>query len=54
MTTTRAALMAKIKKCLALAQSANEHEAALALEKARALMEEHGVSAEDLQLSDVA
>lgn len=52
--TARAALMAKIKKCLALSQSANEHEAALALEKARALMEEHGVSAEELKLSDVA
>lgn len=53
MTTARAALMAKIKKCLALAQSANEHEAALALEKARALMIEHGISAEDLQLADL-
>lgn len=54
MTTARAALMAKIKKCLALSQSANEHEASLALEKARALMEEHGISAEELQLADVA
>lgn len=54
MTPARKALMAKIKKCLALSQSANEHEAALALEKARALMEEYGVSAADLQLADVA
>jgi hypothetical protein len=53
-TPARRALMAKIKKCLALSQSANEHEAALALQKARALMAEHGVSAEDLKLADVS
>ena len=39
------ALLAKIRKCLALARSANEHEAAAALAKARQLMEEHGVIA---------
>ena len=53
MTHARKALMAKIKKCLALSQSANEHEASLALEKARALMAEHGVSDEELQLAEV-
>lgn len=36
-------LLAKIRKCLAPSTSANEHEAAAALAKARALMEEGGV-----------
>lgn len=47
------ALLQKIKKCLALAASANEHEAAAALAKARALMEEHGIDDEQLELADV-
>lgn len=47
------ALLQKIKKCLALASSANEHEAAAALAKARALMEEHGIDDEQLELADV-
>lgn len=45
-------LLAKIRKCLALARSANEHEAAAALAKARALMEEHGVDEAQLELAD--
>lgn len=47
------ALLSKIRKCLALAQSANEHEAALALEKARQLMEEHGIDEATLQMAEV-
>lgn len=47
------ALLAKIKKCLALAKSANEHEAAAALAKARALMDEHGLSMDDVALSEI-
>lgn len=47
------ALLARIRKCFALSASANEHEAAAALAKARALMAEHGVSDEDLRLADV-
>lgn len=47
------ALLAKIKKCLALAKSANEHEAAAALAKARALMDEHGLSMDDVALSEM-
>jgi hypothetical protein len=37
-------LIDKIKKLLALSKSSNEHEAALALEKAQALLAEHNLS----------
>lgn len=43
----------KIKACLRLSKSSNEHEAAAALRQAQALMREHGVSITDVQLSDV-
>lgn len=38
----------KLKKLLALAASDNEHEAALAMEKAQALMNEHNLSVRDV------
>jgi len=38
----------KIKKLFALAGSGNEHEAELAMERAAALMEAHGINKEDL------
>jgi hypothetical protein len=41
-------IIIKIQKLLALAGSPNEHEAALALSKAQALMEEHNISMEDI------
>ena len=44
----------KIKKCLALSQSANEHEAAQALKQAQALMEKYEVNAVDITLSEVS
>ena len=44
----------KIRKCLALSRSANEHEAGAALRQAQALMREHGIDEGDLQLADVA
>lgn len=44
----------KIKKCLALSRSANEHEAAAALRQAQALMREHGLREQDVSLADVA
>jgi hypothetical protein len=47
-------VLAKIKKCLALARSANEHEAATALAKACELMDQHGIDEEDIGLGDVA
>ncbi len=47
------ALLAKIRKCLALGASANEHEAAAAIAKARALMEEHGITEAMLELAEI-
>lgn len=44
----------KIKKCLALGQSANEHEAAQALKQAQVLMEKYEVNAIDIALSQVS
>lgn len=43
----------KIKHCLALAQSANENEAATALRQAQALMREYRLNEMDVKLSDV-
>ena len=42
----------KIKKCLALSRSANEHEAAVALRQAQHLMREHGLREQDVSLAD--
>ena len=47
------ALLAKIRKCLALSKSSNEHEAAAALAMARRLMEEHGVDDAMLAMADI-
>ena len=46
-------LLARIRKCLALAKSANEHEAAAALATARRLMDEYGVDQADVDTLDV-
>jgi hypothetical protein len=43
----------KIKKLLALSKSANVHEAALAMEHAQRLMEEHNLTIQDVRASDV-
>ncbi|WP_458368747.1 DUF2786 domain-containing protein [Pseudomonas mandelii] len=43
----------KIKHCLALAQSANENEAATALRQAQALMREYRLTEMEVKLSDV-
>lgn len=51
---TRAEALARIRKCLALSASSNPHEAAIALKQAQSLMREHGVTSEDVALSDVA
>lgn len=40
----------KIKKCLALSKSANQHEAATALRQAQALMEKYDIDADDAEL----
>ena len=46
-------ILRRIKKCLALAKSSNPHEAAAALRQAQKLMKKHGVSADQVELSDV-
>lgn len=43
----------KIKKCLALGRSANEHEAAAALRQAQKLMEQFDLREQDVSLADV-
>lgn len=46
-------ILDKIKKCLRLAQSSNANEAAAAMRQAQKLMEIHGVTADDVAISDV-
>lgn len=50
----REKIIAKIKKCLALSASANEHEADAALRQARRLMEIYGVSDLDIEAAEAA
>lgn len=50
---TRDEALKKIKKCLALARSANEHEAGAALRQAQKLMEQFGLREQDVSLADV-
>lgn len=51
--TDRDAIIAKIKKCLALAKSSNEHEAAIALRQAQRLMQQHGITDFDIDTADI-
>jgi hypothetical protein len=44
-------ILDKIKKCMALSSSSNEHEAAIALRQAQKLMELHGISDIDVKAS---
>lgn len=46
-------ILRKIKKCLRLAQGSNEHEAAAAIRQAQALMAKHGLSQDDVTVSDI-
>lgn len=46
-------VMAKIRKCLALSKSANEHEAASALRQAHALMKKHDLSSSDASVFEL-
>jgi hypothetical protein len=46
-------ILDKIKKCMAMAGSSNEHEAASALRQAQALMKKHGISHDEVRLSNV-
>ncbi|MBS9780908.1 MAG: DUF2786 domain-containing protein [Gammaproteobacteria bacterium] len=47
-------ILEKIKKCLKLAKSANENEAAIALKQAKALMDKYGVDENTLVFSDIS
>jgi hypothetical protein len=46
-------ILSKIKKCLALSQSSEPHEAAAAMRQAQKLMELHGVSQADIGRADI-
>ena len=46
-------ILERIKKFLALSQSSNPAEAAIALSRAQKLMQEHSISIEDVNLSSV-
>jgi len=46
-------IIAKVKKCLALAKSSNEHEAAAALRQAQKLMQAHGIDDLDIEHADI-
>ena len=46
-------IMDKIIRCLALSKSSNEHEAATALHQAHVMMEKHGISKNDIELTDI-
>ncbi|OQS36656.1 hypothetical protein B0T40_09680 [Chromobacterium haemolyticum] len=48
-----ASILAKIKKCLALSKSSNEHEAANALRQAQALMRKHDITDSDILIAEV-
>lgn len=50
----RKMLLKKLRKCMALSRSANEHEAAAALNVARRLMAEHGITEDDVALAEIA
>ena len=47
-------LLEKIKKCLALSKSSNEHEAAAALRQAQALMSQYKIEMSDVEMSTIA
>jgi hypothetical protein len=43
----------KVKKLLALGRSNEPHESALALQRARSLMDKHGITSTDLEVADI-
>ena len=51
---TREEAIEKIKKCLALSKSSNEHEASLALRMAQKMMAEHAVSEDDVSAQAIS
>jgi len=53
MNENRDRIIDKVKKCLALSKSGNEHEAAAALRQAQKLMQTHGISDLDVEHANV-
>ena len=53
MTEDKKRILEKIRKCMALGSSANEHEAAAAMRQARKLMDMHGLTNEHVELSEL-
>jgi len=53
MNSNREKIIDKVKKCLALAKSGNEHEAAAALRQAQKLMQLHGINDLDVEHADI-
>ena len=49
---TKSEIIAKIKKCLALSKSSNEHEAAAAMRQAMALMAKHNIEDAEILAAD--
>ena len=49
----RERILNKVKRCLALSKSSNEHEASTALRQAHAMMEKYRLSMDDIQMSIV-
>lgn len=47
------AILRKIKSCLALSGSSNEHEAAVALKQAQALMRKYGLTEQDVDAAEI-
>lgn len=54
MTNEQNAALRRIKKCLALSASSNEHEAAAALRQAQALMKKYGLTESHVTLSEIS
>lgn len=54
MSSNRERVLEKIRKCLSLAESANEHEAAVAMRQAKKLMEANGLSASNFEVYELA
>jgi hypothetical protein len=54
MSVDRAKILDKIKKCLALSKSANEHEAAAALRQAQSLMRLHDIDQVEIEHAEVS
>lgn len=46
-------ILRRIKRCMALSQSSNENEAAIALKQARKLMQEHGITEQHVLAAEI-